>query len=239
MMKNAKRKMGVEREKMEKRKLIVIEGLDGSGKATQTELLQQSLQKEEKLRIRKIFFPNYDSPSSAVIKMYLEGQFGTDPKSVNAYAASAFYAVDRYAGFKKDWGEDYENGLIIADRYTTSNAIHQCAKLPREEWDVYLTWLFEFEYEKMGIPKPDIVFYLKVDPEVSQKLMMKRYQGNELKKDIHEKNVDYLKRCEIAAEYCSKKYGWKVVECCTEKEMKTIEEIHKEILRMLYDGREE
>ena len=239
MAQGVKRKVGSEREKMEKQKLIVIEGLDGSGKATQTGLLEQSLLEEKKLKIRKVSFPNYDSASSAVIKMYLEGQFGTDPKSVNAYAASAFYAVDRYASFKKDWREDYENGLIIADRYTTSNAIHQCAKLPREEWDAYLTWLFDFEYEKMGVPKPDIVFYLKVDPEVSQKLMMNRYQGNALKKDIHEKNVNYLKRCEIAAEYCSRKYGWKAVECCAKKEMRNIEEIHMEILRTLYDGREE
>ena len=150
-------------------KLIVIEGLDGSGKATQAELLQKSLQKKEKFKIRKVSFPNYDSPSSSLIKMYLGGQFGTEPDSVNAYAASAFYAVDRYAGFKKDWGEDYKNGLIVADRYTTSNAVHQCAKLPREEWNAYLTWLFALEYEKMGIPKPDIVIYLKVNPEVSQK----------------------------------------------------------------------
>lgn len=219
-------------------KLIVIEGLDGSGKATQAELLQKSLQKKEKFKIRKVSFPNYDSPSSSLIKMYLGGQFGTEPDSVNAYAASAFYAVDRYAGFKKDWGEDYKNGLIVADRYTTSNAVHQCAKLPREEWNAYLTWLFALEYEKMGIPKPDIVIYLKVNPEVSQKLMMKRYRGDESKKDIHERNADYLKCCEAAAEYCSKKCGWKIVECCEKEEMRNIEEIHEEILRIIYNGGE-
>jgi hypothetical protein len=141
--------------------------------------------------------------------MYLAGKFGTDPNAVNAYAASSFFAVDRFAGFKQDWGSFYqEGGIVVADRYTTSNAVHQCSKLPREQWDAYLDWLFDFEYRLMGIPAPDAVVYLQVDPEVSQKLMTGRYQGDESKKDIHESNRGYLDKSRQAAEYCARKLGW-------------------------------
>ena len=131
-------------------KLIVIEGLDGSGKATQAKKLTKALTD------RGISFPDYDSDSSALVRMYLSGQFGTDPQDVNAYAASAFFAVDRFASYKKDWGRDYARGVIIADRYTTSNAVHQCGKLPKEHWADFLDWLFDFEYNKLGIPAPDL-----------------------------------------------------------------------------------
>ena len=127
-------------------KLIVIEGLDGSGKATQAKLLTSTLQ-EMGRTVRQVSFPDYESDSSALVKMYLAGEFGTSPSDVNAYAASSFYAVDRYASFKKDWEKDYAEGIIVADRYTTSNAIHQCSKLPQEQWDGYLDWLFDFEYQ--------------------------------------------------------------------------------------------
>lgn len=211
-------------------KLIVIEGLDGSGKATQAKLLCEALVKSG-VKARKVSFPNYASDSSALVKMYLSGQFGTDPKDVNAYAASAFFAVDRFASYKKDWKEDYENGVIIADRYTTSNGIHQCSKLDRTNWDEYLDWLFEFEYGRLGIPAPDMVIYIKVDPEVSQKLMTGRYQGDESKKDIHESNLEYLKKSREAADYCSKKLGWKIVECCVDGKMRSVEEIHGDVVR--------
>ncbi len=211
-------------------KLIVIEGLDGSGKATQAKLLCESLEKQG-LKVRKVSFPDYDSASSALVKMYLNGEFGKDPNDVNAYAASAFYAVDRYASYKKDWGKFYEDGgVIVADRYTTSNAVHQCSKLNEEAWDEYLEWLFDFEYEKLGIPAPDAVIYLKVDTEVSQKLMTGRYDGDESKKDIHEGNIDYLNRSRKAAAYCSKKLGWKEIECCCGNGMRSIEEIHNDVL---------
>lgn len=213
-------------------KLIVIEGLDGSGKATQAQLLCEALKKSG-IQTRKVSFPDYASDSSALVKMYLAGQFGTDPNDVNAYAASAFYAVDRYASYKKDWKEDYENGVIIADRYTTSNAIHQCSKLEQADWAEYLDWLFAFEYGKLGIPAPDMVIYLKVDPDVSQKLMTSRYHGDESKKDIHESNLDYLKKSREAAEYCSEKLGWRIVECCRGEEMRSIDEIHLEIVEIV------
>ena len=175
-----------------------------------------------------------ESDSSALIKMYLHGGFGSDPDAVNAFAASSFFAVDRYASFKRDWGSFYENGgIIIADRYTTSNAIHQCSKLPEEQWDAYLDWLFHFEYDLLGIPAPTQVFYLQVDPAVSQKLMTGRYHGDETKKDIHESNLDYLKRSRKAAEYCAKRLGWQTV-CCTDgDQMRQIQEIQNEILETI------
>lgn len=214
-------------------RLIVIEGLDGSGKATQAELLCNSL-KQRGERVQKISFPNYNSDSSALVKMYLDGQFGKDPGDVNAYAASSFYAVDRYASYKKDWGRFYdEGGVIVADRYTTSNAIHQCSKLPESSWNEYLNWLFDFEYKLLGIPAPDTVIYLKVDTAISQSLMTGRYDGDESKKDIHEGNLDYLNRSRAAAEYCADKLDWKTVRCVADGKMRSIEDIHKEIMSLI------
>lgn len=219
-----------------KGKLIVIEGLDGSGKATQTKLLCEKLQDYGKMT-RHISFPNYDSDSSTLVKMYLSGQFGSSPLDVNAYAASSFYSVDRYASYKKEWGRFYEDGgIVLADRYTTSNAIHQCSKLSIEEWDEFLDWLFEFEYCRLGIPVPDLVVYLRVAPEVSQKLMTGRYKGHEEKKDIHEKNVEYLKHCRTTADYCAKKLGWKILECTDNVGMRSIEDIQNEISQILRDS---
>lgn len=214
-------------------KLIVIEGLDGSGKATQAKLLARELRRQGR-EVREISFPDYKSDSSALIKMYLGGAFGSKPDDVNAYAASSFFAVDRYAGYKSDWGAFYQQGgVVIADRYTTSNAVHQCSKLPREQWDAYLDWLFRFEYEQLGIPAPDTVIYLRVDPAVSQKLMTQRYHGDEGKKDIHESDLEYLHRSRLAAEYCAEKLGWKTVLCTEEGEMRSVEEIHGDILQYI------
>ena len=145
-------------------KLIIMEGLDGSGKGTQAELLAKSLTEQGKT-LRKVTFPDYASDSSALVRMYLAGKFGDRPDDVNAYAASSFFSVDRYASYKTNWGEFYRSGgLVISDRYTTSNAVHQCSKLPPEQWDSFLNWLFDFEYNKIGIPAPDRVIYLAVDP---------------------------------------------------------------------------
>ena len=156
---------------MSKGKLIVLEGLDGSGKATQAKLLAEHLAAQG-VPVQKITFPDYASDSSALVKMYLAGQFGQHPDDVNAYAASSFYAVDRYASYKTSWGSFYERGgVIIADRYTTSNAVHQCSKLPQKQWEEYLHWLFDYEFRLLGLPAPDRVIYLQVDPEVSQRLI--------------------------------------------------------------------
>jgi dTMP kinase len=205
-------------------KLIVIEGLDGSGKATQTALLEEYC-RSLGLPVRKVSFPDYDSDSSAPVRMYLRGDFGSRPEDVNAYAASAFYAVDRCASYLRDWRRDYAAGLVLADRYTSSNAIHQCAKLPREEWGPYLDWLFDFEFGKLGIPAPDLTVYLRVDPAVSQRLLTARYGGREERKDIHEKDRAYLARCRLSADYCAEVLGWQVVECCRDGAMLGVEEI--------------
>lgn len=214
-------------------KLIVIEGLDGSGKATQSKLLYETLLAEGK-PVRKVSFPNYESNSSALVKMYLAGEFGKNPEDVNAYAASTFFAVDRYASYKSDWGKFYEDsGIVIADRYTTSNAIHQCSKLPREKWDGFVQWLFDLEFNLMGIPAPDKVIYLQVDPAVSQRLMSIRYQGDESKKDIHESNMDHLAKSREAAVYCADKLGWTTIKCDDGENMRSIEQIHQDIMNLI------
>ncbi len=213
-------------------KLFVIDGLDGSGKATQRSLLEDRLTAEG-ISLRGLSFPNYSSPSSALVKMYLSGDFGTRPGDVNAYAASAFYAVDRYAGFKEDWGAFYNTGgLLLADRYTTSNLIHQCAKLPSKEWAAFAAWLEEFEYEKLGVPKPSAVFYLDVEPDVSQDLLEQRYQGKD-KRDIHERDTDYLAACRKAALWCAGQLGWARVACTQNGAMRPKEEIHEELYRLV------
>ncbi|MCH5191017.1 MAG: deoxynucleoside kinase [Oscillospiraceae bacterium] len=210
-------------------KLIVIEGLDGSGKSTQVELLKRRLA-DNNIKLRQIKLPDYDSRSSELVKMYLGGEFGNDPSDVNIYSASLFYAVDRYASFKNVWGEDYKNGtLILADRYTTSNAVHQTVKLPESEWNGYLDWLFHTEYELMGIPKPDAVIFLDMDVDISQRLMTARYGGKEAKKDVHEANVSYLKQCRQAALYAADRFGWKAVKCFKGDEPLSIEEIGDKI----------
>ncbi len=218
-------------------KLIIFEGLDGSGKGTQTQLTAEAL-KAGGQDLRQITFPNYQSPSSSLVKMYLGGEFGQRPDDVNAYAASSFYAVDRYASYKTDWGSFYrEGGLVLSDRYTTSNAVHQCSKLPPMHWDGFLNWLFDFEYKKIGIPAPDCVVYLAVDPEVSQKLMTERYHGDESKKDIQEKDREYMARSRAAAEYCARTLGWQRIECTTiengAKTMRTVQDINAEVLAQI------
>ena len=220
-------------------KLIIFEGLDGSGKGTQTNLLCQALRARGG-DLRQITFPDYESDSSALVRMYLSGQFGQRPDDVNAYAASTFYAVDRFASYKTDWGEFYRaGGLVVSDRYTTSNAVHQCSKLPPMHWDGFLDWLFDFEYKKMGIPAPDAVVYLSVDVEVSQGLLAARYHGDAAKMDIQEKDTEYLARSRAAAEYCAHKLGWRRIDCTREengkKIMRTPEDIHAEVLAQLGD----
>lgn len=196
-----------------KGKLIIIEGLDGSGKSTQIEQLRQRAELAG-CKVRQIKFPNYEEDSSALVKAYLNGELGT-LSEVNAYAASTFYSVDRYATYQRHMKEDYENGCIfLLDRYTTSNMYHQTTKLPKEKWDSFLEWLEDLEYDKMGLPKPDLVLYLDMSPETSKKLMEKRYHGDESKKDLHEKDFNYLLSCREAALYAAKRCGWQVLKCC-------------------------
>ena len=172
-------------------------------------------------------FPNYDEPSSALVKMYLNSEFGNSPDDVNVYAAASFYAVDRYASYKKFWQENYENGqIIIADRYTTSNEIYQLCRLKKSQWDEYLCWLEDYEYNKLGLPKPDLVAYLDMPVEVSQKLMQNRYNGDNSKKDLYEKNVEFLKKCRETAMYTAQKFDWKVVPCSEGEKPKPISEIN-------------
>ncbi len=211
-------------------KLIIIEGLDGCGKSTQTALLEKYFQNEN-INYKKIKLPDYESKSSTLVKMYLGGEFGENADDVNAYAAGAFYAVDRFASYKLDWGKDYEAGtLILADRYATSNSIYQMEKIDEAKWDEYLDWSADFEYNKIGIPKPDLVIFLDMPVEVSQKLMTSRYNGDEGKKDVHEANVEFLNNCRKSALYTAKKQGWAVIPCSDGENPLPIDEIHNTIL---------
>lgn len=221
---------------MKNSKLIIIEGLDGSGKSTQTELLEKYF-KENSVDYKKIKLPDYDSPSSTLVNMYLGGEFGKNASEVNAYAASAFYAVDRFASYKLKWKDDYENGtLILADRYATSNSIYQMEKIPAAQWDDYLEWTEDFEYNKIGIPRPDLVIFLDMPVEISQKLMTSRYKGDESKKDVHEVNVDFLNACRKSALYAANKQGWKVVSCSDGENPYSIEDIHNAVVDIVKEG---
>ena len=210
-------------------KIIVIEGLDGSGKATQTKILEEKLRTRTE-NVKRLEFPDYSNPSSSLVRMYLGGDFGSNPEDVNAYAASAFYAVDRVASYLQFWKEDYKNGaLILSDRYATSNIIYQMSKLPEDKWDGFIDWVSDFEYDRLGIPRADRVVYLDVEPEISQRLMLKRYNGDNSKKDIHEKNFRFLLECRKCALYAAEKCGWTVINCCEDGNIKTIERIAEEI----------
>ncbi|MDP4120496.1 MAG: deoxynucleoside kinase [Bacillota bacterium] len=214
-------------------KLIVIEGLDGSGKATQSKKLYDFIVSSGQ-KAKFITFPDYESNSSALVKMYLNGELGSSAADVNAYAASSFYAVDRFASFKKDWGHDYLSGTtIIADRYTTSNAIYQLAKLPNKEWDDFLNWLEDYEYNRLKIPKPNIVIYLDMEPEISQHLLSGRYHGDETKKDLHEKDLEFLKSCRTSALYAADKLNWHVIRCYKDNSPISIDEISENIKDVL------
>ena len=214
-------------------KLIVIEGTDGSGKSTQFKKLTERLQAEG-LIFKTLVFPQYSEPSSALIRMYLGGEFGTKPSDVNAYAASAFYAVDRYASFKKDWGNWYDQGgVIISDRYTTSNAVHQASKETPENRPEFLRWLYEFEYEKLGMPRPDLTIYLDVPTDFTEKMMRSREASTNTKADIHEKDLSYLATCREMGRTASQYYGWKVIPCVRDDEMRSIEDIHQELYALV------
>ena len=214
---------------------VDLEGLDGSGKTTQTELICKRLA-EDGIDFRQIKLPDYDSDSSILVRKYLAGDFGKNAGDVNSYAASVLYAADRFASYTEKWGADYRAGkLIFADRYTPANALYQMTKLDKSEWDSFLEWLFDFEYEKIGIPAPDKVIFLDMPVEVSQRLMTSRYGGDETKKDVHEANVEFLNACREAALYAAEKYGWSVVNCAENGEPLPIAVINDKIHKILME----
>ena len=213
--------------------LIVLEGLDGSGKSTQLALLRDwfAAQGIDPVTIK---LPDYEDDSSVLVRQYLSGRFGKQPGDVNAYAASLFYAVDRYANYKLKWAAEYAAGrVVLADRYTTSNACHQATKLPSEEWSAFFAWLEDTEYGKLGIPKPDLVFYLDMPPEVSRKLISVRYQGDEAKRDIHEADFAYLLQCREAALCACEAMRWVRVPCAENGEAFSPQAIHERIRAFL------
>ena len=212
-------------------KLIVIEGTDGSGKSTQFRLLSQRLEQEGR-QFKHIVFPRYAEESSALIRMYLGGQFGDRPSDVNAYVASTFFAVDRFASYKMDWGQWYENGgLVLSDRYTTSNAVHQASKESGEKQAEYLTWLYDFEYDKLGLPRPDLTIYLDVPTDYTEKMLRSREAATNTKADIHEQDMQYLATCRETGRAAAKHYGWTVIQCVREGVMRSMDDIHEEIYR--------
>ena len=218
---------------MKKGKLIVLEGIDGSGKSAQYRRLSARFEAEG-IAFHNIVFPRYDKESSALIRMYLGGEFGANPNDVNAYAASTFYAVDRYASYRTDWGGIYENGgLILSDRYTTSNAVHQGCKLPEAELPQFFDWLYDLEYGKLGLPRPDLVIYLDVDIETSLARMERRQQKHNTQADIHEKDAQYLFDCLRLGHLAAEHYGWRVVPFQKDGEIRALEEKHEEIYQIV------
>lgn len=216
-------------------KLIVFEGTDGSGKATQSALLCEELTRRG-IPFRKLEFPRYKEESSALIRLYLGGAFGDKPGDVNAYAASVFYSVDRYASYKQDWGGYYESGgLLIADRYTTSNAVHQTGKLPPEQRDGFLDWLFDFEYRLLGLPAPTRVLYLDMPTEATEQMMRRREADTHTKADIHEKDEEYLRRCRENAAHVVARCGWTRIDCARDGVPRSIEDIHNEVMTCVAD----
>lgn len=214
-------------------KLIVFEGTDGSGKSTQFSLLRRRLE-HESIKFQTIVFPQYSEQSSALIRMYLGGEFGKSPSDVNAYVASTFYAVDRYASYQKVWGSYYkQGGLILSDRYTTSNAVHQASKEPDEKRNAFFKWLYELEFDHMELPKPDLVIYLDVPTDITEQLLRKREVATHTHADIHEANMEYLRLCRKTGLEAAAYYQWNVIRCAKDGVMRSIEDIHEEIYRLV------
>ncbi len=209
--------------------LIVIDGLDGCGKSTQFELL-----KEKFTEAHFITFPYYNTNSGKIVSDYLSGKFPESNPLVSACSASAIYAVDRYTSFKTHWQTLYESGSpVISARYVTSNAIYQMTKLDKSQWESFLDWLYDFEYNKMGIPQPDKTIFLDMPVEISQKLLSARYSGDESKKDIHEQDVSFLKACREAALYVGKRDGWVIIPCNDGDNPRSIEDINSDLQKII------
>lgn len=216
---------------MSKGKLITIEAGDGSGKATQTKALYDRLLAEG-YQVLKVEYPDYQSESSALVRMYLGGEFGQQAEDVSAYGASAFFAVDRYASYLLKWRQAYESGwIILADRYTTSNMVHQAVKLKDSaEREEFLTWLWDFEFGRLQLPVPDRVIYLDMPPEISDRLINSRAaKDSSRKKDIHEKDTSYLHHCHRAYNEVAEKYGWVKISCAQQGNLRTVQDIHEDV----------
>ena len=215
--------------------LIVFEGIDGSGKSTQFDMMCKRLLSEN-LQFKRLVFPRYNEPSSALIRMYLGGEFGDSPDSVNAYAASSFYAVDRYASFVQDWREYYTNGgLILTDRYTTSNAIHQGAKVAPEEREQFFKWLYEYEFTLIGLPSPDMVMYMDIDAKFAAGRLRQREAKTDTNADIHESDIVYLCKCAESGKHAAALYGWHSVRCMNDGFERDKDDIHNEVYRKIYE----
>ena len=218
---------------MAKGKLIVLEGIDGSGKSAQYRRICSKLERDG-IDYNHIVFPRYDKDSSALIRMYLGGAFGTHPDDVNAYTASTFFAVDRFASYKDDWGKKYEAGrTFISDRYTTSNAVHQGSKLSEDELEDFFKWLADLEYNKMGLPKPDKVIYLEVDVATSFQRMKHRQSVTNTKADIHETDPKYLEKCLITAEKAADYFGWERIPFKKNGAERAVDEKNEEIYSII------
>lgn len=215
--------------------LIAIDGLDGSGKETQSKQLLKYLEGKGK-KVRMLSFPTYDGKGSAFVDIYLKGELGKNPEDTNAYAASVFFTMDRYYSFRTDWSKDYndEDTYIIANRYTSANAVHQLSKLPKDKWNGFLEWLWDFEFKKVGLPAPDRVIYLEMKPQVSMSLINSRSEQTGRVKDIHEADNNHLINSYEAALYSSEKLGWDIIHCCDDKNnLRTIPEIFADIVKKL------
>ena len=216
-----------------KGKLIVFEGADGAGKATQARLLARRFAAEG-VRFHEIDFPRYGNPFAEPARLYLSGALGEKPGDVNAYAASAFFAVDRCASYREDWGGFYEaGGLILANRYTTSNAVHQASKLEEGEREAFLAWLFDLEYRRLELPEPDLVLYLDLPPELSERMLRRREERTGAEADIHERDAGYLRRCRESARQVARGLGWRVVDCAREGAVRPPEEIHADLWELV------
>ena len=214
-------------------RFIVIDGLDGSGKETQTNLLAGAL-RARGLRVGSVSFPRYGTPGAAPAEQYLSGAYGERAQDVNAHAASALFAVDRLASYLCEWKQELERcDVFVADRYTTSNAIHQLSKLPEAEWEAFAGWLFDFEFGKLALPEPDAVVYLRLDTQTSQELLERRYGGDASRRDVHERDLGYLERSREAADWCAARFGWLTVECAQAGGLRERLDVHAEIMGRL------
>jgi len=217
--------------------LIAFDGIDASGKTTQAKILEKKLRESGK-DVLYLSFPVYDSESSSLVRLYLNGDLGKNPADVNAYAASSFFAADRYISYISGWKEFYyrDNTVILANRYTTANAVHQLSKLPETEWDKFLDWLYDYEFNKLQIPKPDLTVLFDMHPDVAIKLIDERAKKTQVRKDIHEMDFEYLRKSYAAGQYAAKYLSWEKIVCYKKDEAGIfIPKTEEEISRNLYE----